>query len=206
MHTYRELILGAYLCFSRFKARYERGAADKTPDWSIFDDQDNLVGIVDLATLHIDKTTEDTIYKQQWGIYDDDGNLVGYVDKTIESGSMASYHRDDNRDNIQRLQQSILCKVEKYEDIAAKLAIWYVVAIFGDFPLALQFYEDVSPLIHDESTGVFATHPGVSGLLIFVESLGHYCFTYANNPNAERTIEISPWELWAPEAMRIERG
>jgi len=64
MHTFRELVLGAYLSSSGFTVRHDYVVKDKTPDWCILDDKSVTVGIVELASFHLDKATEIEIEQQ----------------------------------------------------------------------------------------------------------------------------------------------
>jgi len=45
LHTYRELVLGAYLASNGLKVRYDYKVDTKTPDWAILDEKSRLMGI-----------------------------------------------------------------------------------------------------------------------------------------------------------------
>ena len=51
MHTFRELILGAFLASNRLSVRSEWPVAGKTPDWCILDGED-LSCIIELVNFH----------------------------------------------------------------------------------------------------------------------------------------------------------
>ena len=59
MHTFRELVLGAYLSSMGYRVRNEHVINDRTPDWTIMDaDAEAITGIIELMSFHIDKLTE----------------------------------------------------------------------------------------------------------------------------------------------------
>ncbi len=64
IHTFRELILGAYLSSKGFRVRHEYSVESKTPDWCILDNRSVVVGIAELVNFHIDAVTEGEIAKQ----------------------------------------------------------------------------------------------------------------------------------------------
>lgn len=181
MHTFRELILGAYLSSRGFRARHDYVANDKTPDWSILDADGAITGIVELTNFHIDKTTENEIEGQMRA-----------------RGIAATYWRDQNKDNVDRLYRVIWRKAEKYSSLAEELQTPYVVSVFGEFEAAVDF-EEVCLCLFDEKTGLFGMYPELSGVLYFEEGSGQYSFNYAGNPNALRTIEL-PVGIFPPEA------
>lgn len=64
MHTFSELIFGAFLCSSDLKLRYDYPLEGKTPDTGILDENGTLCGILELVNFHIDKVTNDNIKSQ----------------------------------------------------------------------------------------------------------------------------------------------
>lgn len=64
MHTFRELVLGAYLGSSGFKVRHDYVVNTQTPDWCILDEKSMVIGIVELTNFHIDKATENEVKAQ----------------------------------------------------------------------------------------------------------------------------------------------
>jgi hypothetical protein len=167
MHTYRELILGAYLSVNCLNVRHDYLLHDKTPDWCIFDNTSVVIGFIELTNFHIDKPMESEIKRQ------------------IEAQGIALYHPD----NFNRLYHCICYKAEKYQALAKKLHMPYVVAIFGLFEPAVDF-EEVELCIFHKDTGLFKIYPEVSGVLYFRESLGGYLFNYACNPNGLHGFEL----------------
>lgn len=166
MHTFRELVLGAYLCSRGFRARYEHPINRRTPDWSILNDDSSLNVIVELTNFHIDRATETEIEEQ------------------LRAKGLACVWRDANRDNVDRLYRSIWHKAQVYRDLVHELKVPYIVAVFGEFRAAVD-EEEVRICLFDKEFGLFAMYPEVSGVLYFEEKFGCYLFKYAHNPIAQ---------------------
>ncbi len=168
MHTFRELILGAYLASNGFKVRYDNSVDSSTPDWCILDEASNINGIVELTNFHTDKETETEIQeaKQSKGVW------VGWMPP-----------------NDERLYQIIWGKARVYKALVEKYRVPYVIAVFSEFTAALDIDELHSCLFHDE-TGLFVLYPTTSGVLFFEERTGRYAFTYLQNPHAHRELHI----------------
>lgn len=171
MHTFRELVLGSYLSSSGFSVKYDYVVDVQTPDWCILDDKSAVIGIVELTNFHIDMTTESEIEEQ------------------LEARGVASYWRDQNKDNVDRLYHCIWYKAQVYRALTEHLRVPYVVALFGEFKATVDF-EEVRLCLFDEEVGLFEIYPKVSGVLYFEESSGRYLFTYACNPNALQVIDL----------------
>jgi hypothetical protein len=172
MHTFRELVLGAYLSSKGFRVRYDYVIDKQTPDWSIFGAKgESIIGLVELTSLHIDKAAENEIEKQ------------------IRASGVAGYWRDKNKDNVERLYHVIRYKIQAYRSLIENLRVPYVVGVFGEFKVALSF-EEVCLCLFDEKKGLFGIYPKLSGVLYFEESSGRYSFNYISNPNALQTIEL----------------
>ena len=166
MHTFRELILGAYLAASGLNARYELPIEGLSPDWTILGTENGLIrGIVELTNFHIDRAT-DLETEQQ-----------------VRSAGVAAYWRDKNKDNTARLHQTIWAKARKYKPLVQKLNVPYVVALFADFKATLNF-EEVRQCLFGPEFGLFEICPELGGVLYFEESAGRYSFQYAGNPDA----------------------
>jgi len=58
LHTFRELLFGSYLARNGWRVRAYQKIDGKTPDWSVFSDNDDLRGIIDVVNLDADKSTE----------------------------------------------------------------------------------------------------------------------------------------------------
>ncbi len=172
MHTFRELVLGAYLSSRGFRVRHDHVINDQTPDWSILDAEGQAItGIVELTNFHIDKVTENEIKEQ------------------MRTKGVAGYWRDQNKDNVERLYKAIWGKATVYRSLIEELKVPYVVGVFGEFN-ALVDFEEVCLCLFDEKTGLFGMYATLSGVLYFEEGSGQYSFKYASNPNALQTIEL----------------
>ncbi len=167
MHTFRELVAGAFLCLNGLNAKHDYEVDGKTPDWVILDEQGNLIAIVELINFHLDRVTEKT------------------VDDKMASGQTAWAWID----NTSRLYQSIWKKSDTYEKIAIKNELPYVVAVFGEFTAGVDL-DEVHEVLFEEHGGLFSYCPALSGVLFFEESGGKYIFKYIKNPSASREIEL----------------
>jgi hypothetical protein len=167
LHTFRELLVGAFLASNGFNVRYDHEIDGKTPDWSILNDALEALCIIEVTNFHIDKVTEDAM-KQK-----------------VEFGDTWCGFVQPNNDRLyQRLQE----KNDKYEKLAKKHNISYVVAVFGDFMADLEPEELQECLFKDHTGGLFKQCPTLSGVLSFEESLGQYIFKYIQNPKPDKPI------------------
>lgn len=167
MHTFRELILGAFLGSQGFKPKYEFTVGSRTPDWSILDEASNVVCIVELINFHLDKTTEDEIKarppNQGW---------VGWLGP-----------------NNDRLYVRLQAKAQTYKTLVDEFNLPYVIALFGEFTAAVNS-DELNACLFDADNGVFKLYPAVSGVLYFEENAGAYNFTYIRNPNSMREMNL----------------
>jgi len=171
MHTFRELILGAYLSSRGFRVRHEYSVESKTPDWCILDNRSAVVGIIELVNFHIDAVTESEIIKQ------------------IEAKGIAAYWRDGNKNNVERLYYCIWDKMQKYQALIEKLRVPYIMGIFLDFKVVVDL-EELRACLYANDTGLLQMYRHVSGVLYFEENAGQYLFRYEQNPNALRKVEL----------------
>ena len=186
MHTFRELVLGAYLASRGFGVKHDLVIDNQTPDWSILDVEGELIaGIVELTTFHIDKATDNEIEGQR------------------RARGMAAYWRDKNKDNVERLYHSIWAKARKYRSLTQKRQVPYAVGVFGEFKAIVDF-EEVSLCLFDAETGLFGKYPELSGVLYFEECSGRYSFKYASNPDALHKMTL-PDGVFPPEAHLLDR-
>jgi hypothetical protein len=169
MHTFRELLLGAFLSNNGFHIEYNRKVDNKTPDWCIIDDNSRTQCFIELINFHTDLETTIDIYRQ----FQAKGLWCNFT-----------------KPNIPRLYQTIWEKSSKYKSLANKHNIPYVVSLFGDFAAGVD-QEEIDECLFDKETGLFEKYPEVSGLLYFEENAGKYIFIYKINPFAFRRIEIT---------------
>ena len=171
MHTFRELVVGAYLSSRDFQARHEYPVESKTPDWCILDDRLAVIAIVELVNFHIDRATESEIERQR------------------QAKSIAFYFRDGNKSNVERLYNCLWDKMRKYQALVGKLRVPYIIAIFPAFEAVVDFGE-IRACLYDNGAGLFHICRDVSGVLYFYENGGQYYFKYEQNPNALRVFDI----------------
>jgi len=169
MHTFRELILGAYLSSKGFRVRHEYSVESKTPDWCVLDNRSVVVGIAELVNFHIDAVTEGEIAKQ------------------IQAKGMAVYWQDENKNNIERLYYCIRDKMQKYQVLIEKLSVPYIIGIFLDSKVVVDI-EELRACLYPNDTGLFQMYQHVSGVLHFEENAGQYLFRYEQNPDALRDL------------------
>jgi hypothetical protein len=168
MHTFRELILGAYLSSKGFRVMHEYPIEGKTPDWCILDNRSQVVCVVELVNFHIDTITESEIAKQ------------------IQAKNIAAYWQDDNS-NIRRLYYSIWDKSVKYQSLIEKIGVPYIISAFIDFKVVMD-NEEINVCLHSDNSGLFQLYPYVSGVLHFKENDGQYLFKYERNTNTLRDL------------------
>ena len=167
MHTFRELIAGAYLAAAGLNVKYDYPIRTKTPDWSIFN-QDSLQAAVEVTNFHTDNITQDSINKAMQA-----------------RGKWADWLAPNN----ERLYQSIWDKASIYKTLVESEKIAYVIAVFGEFEAAVE-WKELNDCLFGEGYGLFQQYAAVSGVLFFTEGLGGYVFTYLPNPNSLRSIHL----------------
>jgi hypothetical protein len=168
MHTFRELILGAYLVSNGFVARYDRAINADTPDWCLLDKASTLKGVIELTNFHSDKATETEIERQ------------------VQINGMWYGRLSSNED---RLYHCIWHKVQKYKALVEQNGLPYVIAVFGEFT-SFADLEEVRQCLFRQGTGLFALYPTISGVLYFEENAGKYPFTYIPNPGSSRALDL----------------
>jgi hypothetical protein len=168
MHTFRELILGAYLSQIGLKMCHNYDIDSKTPDWCALDNNLHPKCIIELANFHPDAETSTDI-----------------VTQIQEKGIWCNFVKP----NTERLYNAIWVKISKYKSLITKYKFPYVVSIFGEFAAIID-QEELDQCLFDKETGLFELYPEVSGLLYFEESSGDYFFVYKPNPFAKNVMNI----------------
>ena len=177
LHTFRELVLGAFLSSRGFNVRHELEIESQTPDWTILDaNNTSVTSIVELMSFHIDKTTRMEFEKQ------------------MKSKGFGSFWRDEKKDNIERLYQGIWQKASKYKQLANSLEIPYIIGVFPEFEIVIDQGELTDCLMNEEY-GLFYIYPKVSGVLFFRESSGSYNFTLLENEKSKCGFGIGKGSL-----------
>jgi hypothetical protein len=169
MHTFRELILGAYLSSRGLRVRHEYLVENKSPDWCILDNREVVVGVTELVNFHIDAITQRDIAEQ------------------IQGKNIAVYWRDGNKNNIERLYNCMLDKIVKYKELIESLGAVYIISVFVDFTLDVDD-EEIRSCLCPIDSGLFQKYSHVSGVLHFKENGGRYFFGYEQNPKATKNF------------------
>lgn len=170
MHTFRELILGAFLGSCGHYVAYERSVMGKTPDWSILDRDGKLECLVELINFHTDNATAKDINQH------------------FASGQVWCEFMPSNTD---RLYDRIREKASVCGDLATQAGVACIVAVFGDFFADVED-EEVRECLFDRETGLFALYPQLSGLLYFKAGGGRYIFKYTVNPTGAKSFTVKP--------------
>jgi len=170
-HLYRELLVGAYLQSKNMNVRYDQRILLKTPDWSIYDNSDKLIGIVEVTSINMDLKT------------------MNYIDNQLSNNMTASYWRDGTKDNPRRLYQSIENKTTKYKEIINSLNIFFIVSVLISFKM--NFHEDeIEEILYNKQSGIFIQYNHLSGVLIYYDSNDIYNFKYYVNKYSNNQIEV----------------
>jgi hypothetical protein len=167
MHTFRELILGAFLGSQGFKLRYEYTISNRTPDWSIVNQESNVICVIELINFHIDKQTEDKIKAMPIN-----NTWVGVL-----------------APNNDRLYDRLLQKIQTYKSVTEDNNLPYVIALFGEFTAAVNS-DELKACLFDKKSGLFGLYPALSGILFFEENAGSYIFSYMRNTDATQVINL----------------
>lgn len=167
VHTYRELILGAFLNKNGFHVQYDHEIEMKTPDWCCIDDSSRLQCIVELASFHPDAATS-----------------LDIVCQVQEKGTWSNFVKP----NTIRLYKAIEKKFFMYKALANKHNVPYIVAIFSEFAAVKQ--EELDECLFGPEVGLFERYPEVSGFIFFEESSRSYLFVYKPNPYAVRAMSL----------------
>jgi hypothetical protein len=166
-HTFRELVLGAFLASNGLVVQSDRPIKGKAPDWSILENGE-LKCIVEVANFHASKATRDDIEAQ-----------------LAKTGFAWVYQPDHSV----RLYPILQAKCTAYTDIVNEHDIPYNIGLFLHFDAAVN-PEQVNVCLFDAETGLFNAYPHVSGLLVFDEMAGCYRFNYIANQHAVRPFPL----------------
>ena len=168
MHTFRELVLGAYLASKGFDVKYENGVDGKTPDWCLVDTSLTPTAIVEVINFHVDRETE--------------GNIESQLQRTNRWVGW-------QQPNDARLYQRIRDKASGYKHLVERYSIPYIVALYGEFTAAVNS-DELNACLYDGVYGLFGQYANLSGLLYFEEKSGRYHFTYMPNPDSCDPLDI----------------
>ncbi len=175
-HTYRELLLGAQIRKGGADFRYEQKIDGQTPDWSLLN-SGKTVEIIDVVTLHQrhDKEIEITASlraTESWN---------GWIAVPPE-----------------HIYRKLNDKAGQYSELARRLQVPYVLAIYGEW-LASIAPEEVEHVLYKLYDGLFATAPEVPGVIYFHQKNFRFEFVYFTNPAPLQTPAVwsSQVERWA---------
>ncbi len=172
-HTLRELVIGAYLSSQGYKVKYNFKYQNQTPDWCIIDNNNNVIGLLELTNLHIDKKTEDMINFH------------------LNKKQAYFYWRDGNTNNINRLYQNILKKAQVYKQLVKNNSLPYIVAVFFDFFCPIDYDDELKPCLINDEYGLFKLYPELTNVVAFEEKNGTYIFNHFKNPTSAFSINLS---------------
>ena len=171
MHTFRELILGAYLGSNGFEVRHDYLIGGRTPDWCIMSQTGTPECIVELTNFHLDMATDSEIEEQ------------------LRSKGIAWVwlpQRDD------RLYRCVWRKAQIYKGLVEELQIAYVIAVFSDFKVPVHWEEELYPSLTNAEHGLFKLYPHITGVLHFEVTSRGYVFGYLGNPDASKSMVLPP--------------
>ena len=173
-HTFRELVLGIFLLKNGFLARYEVLIEGKTPDWTLYGDNNEVLAVVDQLTFHQAREVNDEI------------------NQAVSAGSLWCGWLPDN---VSRLYQKVVAKAETYEKLVNQLAASSIVSVFGDTNAVVEPDELEEVLTKAYDGGVFTHAPWLSGVVYFQEAGGVYDFKYLSNPSATRPLYVAEGQV-----------
>lgn len=169
MHTFRELVLGAYLSSHDFQVSHEYEIGRKTPDWCILSETPRVRCIVEVINFHIDKATENEIEEQ------------------LQARGIAWVWLPEKDD---RLYRCIWRKAQAYKALVEEHKVPYVIAVFSEFKAPVDWEEELYPSLLNEEFGLFRLYPEISGVLHFEETSAGFLFNYVDNPDSPRRISL----------------
>lgn len=172
MHTFHELLIGAYLARCGWTVEYERLIDGKTPDWTLIEDGDAR-GIIDVVTYHLARSLED------------------YLKEMSAKRGTAAYWPE----NEQKMFGALDGKASNYDALATRRGIPFVVSIFTKFEVGAS-PDEIMQVLAGEGR-IFEQRPALSGVLFAREETGKFGFTYFPNPTAALPIALPP-ERWSP--------
>jgi hypothetical protein len=139
MHTFRELILGAYLSQLGLQMFHNYVIDSKAPDWCALNETSRPKYIIELVNFHPDAETSADIVAQ-----------------IREKGIWCNFVKP----NTERLYNAIWEKASKYKSLVSRNKLPYVVSIFGEFTASID-QEEIDQCLFDQETGLFALYPEV---------------------------------------------
>jgi hypothetical protein len=204
LHTFRELIFGSYLARRGCRIRPYIKYGEDEPDWSAYDEHENLIALMDVVSFHPLKEVESEIGKE------------------LAQGKPARINLDSryldklSKKFFDRLQEKCTC----YRELVQSEEVPCLVACFFTFDNWLDEETEriITENLHSASSGFFRDktgvqcYPDVSGLVTFYEPnlqflppdsvATLYAFDYHRNPQAVRPCAFPAGEYYPPMAIR----
>jgi hypothetical protein len=176
MHTFRELILGAYLAPHAEALAYDRRLNGLTPDWLLLSKSGEVAAIVELVNFHAPYQTEREVAERR-----SEGRVwVGRVPPAAP-----------------RLCARLADKAATYRGLANTLGVPYVVCVFAEF-ISILWRDEVRDCVLGPDAHIFSDYPEVSGVLFFEELAGRYSFLFIPSPVGTREISLPAEFVWPP--------
>jgi len=162
--TFIELIVGCYLRMNGLDVRCAHKIDGKTPDWSVYNTNNNLIGLIEISHLKIDQET-------------DTKTICGTDERPL------IYTYWINEKNNLRLVDKLHKKAKQYKDVVEDNDIYFMIAVFIDSKL--YFFEDeLEPIV----TEFFMSHGFVDEILIVDEqNYFHFRFRLWSNPRKQNS-------------------
>lgn len=192
LHTFRELVLGSYLARNGYHVRAYQRYDDKEPDWSIFGEQGELLGLIDVVNFHADQQTE------------------SYIHTTIAEGKVAVPEFNEAANSL-RFYQSVKKKCTVYTQLIESRNAPFIIGFFPHFNVIVD-QSQIMESLYSEESGLFRKgedggYPNVSGLVNYPDvavadspvSAAHvYRFEYYPNYFAARPFRFPVGNYYPP--------
>ena len=162
LHTFRELLLGAFLNSVGVPVRYSQTIDGRTPDWARIAPEGTVTALVELVNFHAPHLIERSI---------EEHSAAGQV--------WVSRVPDHSERLISRLDD----KSATYREIVTRREMPYVIGVFAGFESILEL-RDVEAALQAAGADWFLANSHVSGIIHFEEHSGTYSFQYLANPHA----------------------
>jgi hypothetical protein len=172
-----EIIIGLYLRQLGLNAKPGIEIQNLTPDWVIFDDNQKIIGIVEVAHLHIDYQNNQEINNQ-------------VEEKKGDEPFIISYWMDGYVDNLIRLIKKISKKATQYKHLSIQENIPLVIATYINAYLTF-FDDEIEGLLYNRDKNFYLDFDFVDGVVI-IHEVEKFIFDikYWGNPNKSNKFNI----------------
>jgi hypothetical protein len=176
-HTYRELLIGAFLVSRKNGVHYNKEIDNQTPDWILQDKESGIQCIIEVVNFHLNNTLEQGVIH----------NLEN------EHSSFVAVPP-----NNQRLHQAIERKIEKYTNLVSTQNTPYIV-VLSSLPTADVNSEEPIECLDGES-GLFKNYRILTGVMLVYQQafpdelidryVFKHVFEYFANPRTIRPYSL----------------